>query len=90
LPGGTGTLEELFEVWTWAQLVQHAKPCALLDINGFYSGLASFLEHIVAEAFLKPEHREMLIVESDADALLAAVHTYQPPRVTKWIRREDT
>lgn len=90
LPGGIGTLEELFEVWTWAQLGQHEKPCALLNINGFYDGLASFLEHIVDEAFLKPEHREMLIVEQDIDDLLKAMLSYTPPKVTKWIKREET
>lgn len=90
LPGGIGTLEELFEVWTWAQLGQHEKPCALLNINGFYDGLASFLEHIVDEAFLKPEHREMLIVEQGIDDLLKALLNYTPPKVTKWIKREET
>lgn len=90
LPGGIGTLEELFEVWTWAQLGQHEKPCALLNINGFYDGLASFLDHIVDEAFLKPEHREMLIVEQDIDDLLKTLLSYTPPRVTKWIKREET
>ncbi|MBX8487497.1 TIGR00730 family Rossman fold protein [Pseudomonas cichorii] len=89
LPGGIGTLEELFEVWTWAQLGQHAKPCALLSIHGFYDGLTSFLDHIVNEAFLRPEHREMLIVERDIDKLLNAVLSYHPPKVTKWIKRED-
>jgi len=90
LPGGIGTLEELFEVWTWAQLGQHAKPCALLSINGFYDGLISFLDHIVNEAFLKTEHREMLIVERDIDKLLSAVLSYHPPKVAKWIKRENT
>ncbi|RFA26596.1 Rossman fold protein, TIGR00730 family [Alkalilimnicola ehrlichii] len=90
LPGGIGTLEELFEVWTWAQLGHHTKPCALMNINGFYDGLSAFLDHIVTEAFLKPVHRGMLIVEQDVDALLTAVRSYQPPQVTKWIKREDT
>ncbi|MBE8718180.1 LOG family protein [Cellvibrio polysaccharolyticus] len=90
LPGGLGTLEELFEVWTWAQLGQHNKPCALLNINGFYDGLSLFLDHIVDEAFLKPEHREMLIVEQGIDDLLKAMLSYTPPKVTKWIKREET
>ena len=71
LPGGIGTLEELFEVWTWAQLGLHHKPCALLDIEGFYSGLAAFLDHVVAQGFLKPQQRQGLILESDASRLLA-------------------
>jgi len=70
LPGGIGTLEELFEVWTWSQLGLHAKPCALLDIDGFYSGLSGFLDHVVVEGFLKPKQRQALLVEADADALL--------------------
>jgi uncharacterized protein (TIGR00730 family) len=70
LPGGIGTLEELFEVWTWSQLGLHAKPCALLDIGGFYTGLAAFLDHVVTEGFLKPQQRKALILEADAEALL--------------------
>ena len=73
LPGGIGTLEELFEVWTWGQLGQHVKPCALLNINGFYDGLASFLAFIVAEGFLEPLHLDMLVVESHIDTLLNAM-----------------
>ncbi|NWD06402.1 TIGR00730 family Rossman fold protein [Pseudomonas gingeri] len=90
LPGGLGTLEELFEVWTWAQLGYHHKPCALLDIEGFYSGLAGFLDHIVEEQFVKPVHRDMLITAPDVPALLAAIHAYQPPKVTKWIDEQNT
>jgi uncharacterized protein (TIGR00730 family) len=89
LPGGIGTFEELFEVWTWAQLGSHAKPCALLNVLGFYDRLLAFLDHVVAEAFLKPMHRNMLIVEQDAVALLAALRHYQPPAMTKWISREE-
>ncbi|HYQ40470.1 MAG TPA: TIGR00730 family Rossman fold protein [Polyangiaceae bacterium] len=73
LPGGIGTLEELFEVWTWAQLGLHGKPCALFDIDGFYSGLATFLDHVVAQGFLRPKQREGLIVETDAQALLSRI-----------------
>ncbi|MES1175792.1 MAG: TIGR00730 family Rossman fold protein [Myxococcales bacterium] len=70
LPGGIGTLEELFEVWTWSQLGLHQKPCALLDMAGFYSGLAAFMDHVVREGFLKPKQRQALIVEADARVLL--------------------
>lgn len=90
LPGGIGTLEELFEVWTWGQLGHHFKPCALYNVNGFYDGLSSFLDHVVDEAFLKPAHRDMLIVERDPPLLLQAVCEYQPPKVTKWIDRKET
>ena len=85
MPGGVGTLEELFEVWTWAQLGHHRKPCSLLNINGYYDQLGLFLNHMVNEAFVKPEHRTMLIVEKRIDALLEAIRAYQPPQVSKWI-----
>ena len=86
LPGGLGTLEELFEVWTWGQLGHHAKPCALLNINGFYDRLSSFLDHVAEEAFLKPIHREMLIVEQGVSSLLPAMARYEAPRANKWIK----
>jgi uncharacterized protein (TIGR00730 family) len=76
LPGGIGTLEELFEVWTWSQLGLHAKPCALLDIAGFYGGLAAFMDHVVAEGFLKPQQRQALLVERDGTALLERMMSY--------------
>lgn len=90
LPGGAGTLEELFEVWTWAQLGHHRKPCALLNVDGFYDGLAGFLDHIVAEEFVKPVHRDMLIVAPDVDSLLASIRSYEAPLVDKWIGRGST
>jgi uncharacterized protein (TIGR00730 family) len=71
LPGGIGTLEELFEVWTWSQLGLHEKPCALLDVAGFYTGLTAFLDHLVAQGFVKPKQRQALLVESDGEALLS-------------------
>ncbi|MGV1963883.1 MULTISPECIES: LOG family protein [Rhizobium/Agrobacterium group] len=73
LPGGLGTLEELFEVWTWAQLGYHSKPCGLLDTAGFYRKLESFLDHVVDEAFVTASHRNILLVEEDAEALLSAM-----------------
>jgi uncharacterized protein (TIGR00730 family) len=90
LPGGIGTLEELFEVWTWAQLGDHGKPCALLNVGGFYDGLSSFLDHVVEEAFLRPMHRDMLIVEQDVGGLLSALAGYQAPKVVKWIEKDGT
>src|SRR5215213_7338814 len=68
LPGGIGTLEELFEVYTWAQLGLHRKPCALLNVEGYFNGIASFLGHAVEERFVREEHREMLIVEAEPEA----------------------
>ena len=86
LPGGAGTLEELFEVWTWAQLGHHPKPCALLNINGYYDHLLAFLDHVAAESFMQPQHRDMLIVADNIDDLLAAIAAYKAPSVSKWIK----
>ena len=89
MPGGIGTFEELFEVWTWAQLGYHAKPCGLLNVNGFYDGMSMFIDHVVAEGFLKAGHRQMLIVEEDAEVMLARMAHYLPPPTTKWIGHDD-
>ncbi|EID53612.1 TIGR00730 family Rossman fold protein [Saccharomonospora xinjiangensis] len=84
LPGGAGTLEELFEVWTWAQLGLHAKPVGLLDVRGYYTKMAEFLDHMVTEGFLGESSRDLVIVNDDAEALLDAFsrHTYTP--IDKW------
>jgi uncharacterized protein (TIGR00730 family) len=70
LPGGLGTLEELFEIWTWGMLGIHAKPFGLLDVSGFYDSLASFLDHARDEGFIRAANRDRLIVERDAGRLL--------------------
>ncbi len=91
LPGGLGTFEELFEVWTWAQLGYHRKPCALLNAGGFYDKLTDFLDDVVERGFVKPIHRAMLIVESDPRALIDRLREFEPEAVTpKWIDREET
>jgi uncharacterized protein (TIGR00730 family) len=91
LPGGLGTLEELFEVYTWAQLGLHRKPCALLNVEGYYDGVADFLAHAVEERFLRAETRELLMIETDAAALIERLRTFEPPAlVPKWIDREET
>jgi uncharacterized protein (TIGR00730 family) len=89
LPGGIGTFEELFEVWTWSQLGYHAKPCALLNVNGFYDAMRRFIDHVVAEGFLRTRHRDMLMVHDDPDELLDAIIDYVPLPATQWIARED-
>jgi uncharacterized protein (TIGR00730 family) len=90
LPGGLGTLEELFEVYTWSQLGLHRKPCALLDVEGYYHGVATFLDHAVNERFLSEDHRSTLIVERDPAALLERLKRYEPRATTsKWIAREE-
>jgi len=70
LPGGAGTLDELFEAWTWAQLGLHRKPCGILDVDGYYAPLLAAIDHSVREGFIKREHREMLVVARESDELL--------------------
>jgi uncharacterized protein (TIGR00730 family) len=91
LPGGLGTLEELLEIYTWAQLGLHQKPCALLDVEGYYARLADFLEHVVEERFLREDHRAMLIVEREPRTLLERLNRFEPGAVQpKWIDRAET
>jgi uncharacterized protein (TIGR00730 family) len=90
LPGGAGTLEELFEVYTWSQLGLHDKPCGLLDVEDYFSGLVGFLDHAVDERFLREEHRAMLIVEREPRALIERLAEFEPRAVTpKWIDRGE-
>jgi uncharacterized protein (TIGR00730 family) len=90
LPGGLGTLEELFEVWTWAQLGIHDKPCGILDVADYYAGLVRFVDHAVAEGFVKPAHRAVLMVERDPSVLLERFAHYAPPAVEKWVKPEQS
>ena len=88
LPGGIGTLEEVFEVWTWGQLGLHAKPAGFLDVGGFYHHLHAFLDHMTAEGFLKQRHRDMVTLSSDSTVLLDGFAHYAPPQVVKVIAKE--
>ncbi|WP_372422179.1 TIGR00730 family Rossman fold protein [Salinarimonas chemoclinalis] len=90
LPGGVGTLEELFEIWTWAQLGTHAKPVGLLDVAGFYDLLGRFLDHVVAQGFMREAHRGMLLRAEEPGALLDAFAAWTPPVVHKWVERSQT
>jgi hypothetical protein len=90
LPGGLGTLEEIFEIWTWAQLGLHQKPVGFLDVNGYYAPLMQFLDRGVSAKFVKPQHRAIAMIASDAEALLRRFENWQPPRVEKWITRDET
>ena len=90
LPGGWGTCEEIFEMLTWAQLGFHAKPCGLLNVDGYYDPLFAFLEHAITERFVKEEFRPMMIMEEDAGSLLDRFAAYRAPRVKKWIEAEET
>ena len=89
LPGGLGTLEELFEVLTWVQLGIHTKPCGLVNVGGYFNGLLEFISHAVEERFLKPDHQSMILVDSDIKALLDAVEAFVPPAVEKWLDRDQ-
>lgn len=90
LPGGFGTVEEFFEVLTWAQLGLHRKPCALLDIDGYYEPLLSFVEHSVGQGFVKPEYSAMISTSGSPAELLDRMATYRAPVVEKWIERSET
>lgn len=85
LPGGMGTLDELFEMLTWNQLGFHHKPCGLLDAGGYFRQLMAFLDQAVAERFVTPEHRAMVIVEQDAQTLLGRLASEPPPQASKWM-----
>lgn len=90
LPGGLGTLEEFFEVLTWAQLGLHRKPCGLLNVCGFFDGLLAFLEHAIDQRFVRREHRAMVIVSNSPDSLLEQFDQYIPPVAPKWIDAAGT
>jgi uncharacterized protein (TIGR00730 family) len=89
LPGGLGTFEELFEIWTWAQLGSHRKPVALLNVAGYYDGLLGFLDRCVSEAFVQPRHRELLIVADKPEALLQRIERHQAPDPIRWIAPQE-
>lgn len=90
LPGGLGTLEEFFEVWTWGQLGLHAKPYGVLNVDGFYSPLLAFLDHATAERFVRDEHRAQLVVDDLPDSLLTRLDTHRVPPTPKRIDRTTT
>lgn len=90
LPGGAGTLDELFEIWTWGQLGLHGKPCGLLNTASYYTPLAAFLDRTVTEGFVKACHRDMLILADEAEDLLERFATYAPPAAQKWIGPNET
>lgn len=88
LPGGFGTMEELFEMLTWAQLGLHKKPIGILNIDGFYDPLIILLENMVEKGLLKPINRGMLIISDNIDTLLSQMKKYIAPHVPKWIDEE--
>lgn len=90
LPGGIGTLEEFFEMWTWAHLGLHGKPCALLNVAGFYSQLEAFIQQIDTDGFLRQGVREMVLIDDDADRLIDAMQAYRAPPIPRILTREQT
>lgn len=88
LPGGLGTLEELFEMLTWAQLGLHKKPCGLLNVKGYFDFLLSFLDHAKEQRFVSSEHRDLLLRSARVDELLDRMMEYTAPNVEKWLDRE--
>ena len=90
LPGGFGTLEEFFEVVTWAQIGIHHKPCGLLNVNGYFDPLLAFADHALAERFVRPEHRSLILTDTDPALLLDRMALYHSPIVDKWMDRDQT
>jgi len=89
MPGGYGTFEEFCEVLTWAQLGFHSKPVALLDVNGYYRPLLALFDHAMAEGFVRPVHRRLVLADDEPGRLLDAMAHHVPSTVEKWIRGED-
>lgn len=90
LPGGFGTFEEYCEIITWAQLGFHHKPCGLLNVAGYYNHLLAMIDHGVAQQFIRPVHRQLVIDDTDAEHLLDRMAAFVPPVIDKWIKRDET
>ena len=90
LPGGFGTLEELFEMVTWGQLGLHGKPMGILNANGYYNELLAFMDTMVAKGLLKQQNRDLILVDNTSEGLLQKMKTYRPTYTPKWINKEQT
>lgn len=90
LPGGFGTLDELFEILTWGQLGEHTKPVGILNIRGYFDRLLSFIDHTISEQFVKEKYRDLYHVDEDPEKLLFAMKSHQPPKTRKWIDLSQT
>ena len=89
MPGGIGTFEEFFEILTWAQLGFHKKPCAVLNVEGYYDGLLALCDNAVTEGFVHPQHRQLILEDSDPASLLEKMENFQPKTLGKWLDKED-
>lgn len=89
LPGGFGTFDELFEVITWTQLGIHEKPCGILNHNGFFDDLVTFIDKTTSAGFIKPAHRDTVVVEADTFALLRRLRDWEPARIPKIVDRDQ-
>jgi uncharacterized protein (TIGR00730 family) len=89
LPGGLGTLEEVFEMWTWGQLGFHRKPIGLLDASGYWSPLIAMLDRMVEEGFVAAEYRSIVCIADRPGALLDRLEAWHPPKVARWLEAED-
>lgn len=90
MPGGLGTLEELFEVWTWAQLGFHTKPCGLLNVEAYFDQMLAFLDNAVSQRFVKQTHRDFLYTDTDPVALVERMQAYKPAAADKWLDLDKT
>lgn len=90
LPGGLGTLEEIFEILTWGQLGLHQKPCGFLNVEGYFDPLLAFLDETVARRFVKEKHRALVMADADVDRLLAMFERFRAPALDKWIEPGET
>jgi uncharacterized protein (TIGR00730 family) len=90
MPGGFGTIEEFVEVLTWSQLGLHAKPCALLNVNGYYDPMLTFFNHAVKEGFVRDEHARLVLADTDPARLLGRLKAWRPPAIPRWINRRES
>jgi len=87
MPGGFGTFEEFCEIITWSQLGIHRKACGLLNVEGYYDSLLALFDHSVAEGFIKPEHRSIVIADDDPERLIHRLKLFKPEQTTKWTKQ---